>query len=344
MKQASRTHASQVSRINPVPDDPTAGLVGPDTLADLAEQIMATTGDQPTPATPPGRRTSTRRTSTRRTSTRRTSTRRTSTRRTGTRRARVRRRVLIGIPATAAIAAAAVAVTVIAHPGQKVGPVTVGPPSAQALSFTRDGRYIDVIVRNPGADEATYRTEFAAHHMHITLTLVPVPKDMAGTLVYMGTPNNGGGIIVITAKGRCTTGSGSNECPVGVKVPIDFHGRAQFTFGRAARPGEQYESTNSQTSPGEPLHGLRNGERVAAALAFLHSRHERVYQYRYLGPGGLCPGNLTGPVPAGWVVQMFVPWSSDQVLLWVGPTSGPKRNCSLGSAAVPRPSASPAGG
>jgi hypothetical protein len=78
--------------------------------------------------------------------------------------------------------------TSLGGPGQKVGPVDVGPPSAQAaaLSFTRDSGYLDVIVRDPVAGPARYRAEFAAHHLRITLQLVPVSPSLVGTVVYMG--------------------------------------------------------------------------------------------------------------------------------------------------------------
>lgn len=331
MNQASRTRASQISHINPVPDTRAASLISQDTFADLAELIMATDLDQPAAA---GKHAGAGHS---------------GTGRAGSGRTQVRRRLLVGIPATAVIAAAAVAVTVIAKPGQKVGPVSIGPAKAQALSFTRDGRYIDVIVRNPVADEATYLAEFAAHHMHITLSLVAVPKDMTGQLVYMGTPNNGGGITPITAKGKCLT-DGGGQCPVGVRVPVDFHGQAEFTFGRPARPGEQYESTDQQDAPGEPLHGLNYiGKTVAVAIPMLHSRHENVYQFRYMSAGsGLC-GMLPKHIPGDYVVYMSVPWAQNEILLWVGPAAGGSghhcgtMNSTRPGSAAPVPSASPTG-
>lgn len=314
MKQASRIQMSQVSCINPVSDAQAVRLVSPDTFADLAEQIMATPQDE---AAGRGR--------------------------AGPGRNRTRRRLLIGIPATAAIAVAALVATVLIRPGEKVGPVTVGPPSAQALSFSRAGRYIDVIVRNPVADPAVYRAEFAAHHLHITLALVPVSPSLVGTLVYIGTPSGGAGITPITAKGRCWTGGGGNECPVGVKVPVGFQGQADLTFGRAARPGEQYESTGSATSPGEAMHGLHyQGRTVAAVLAMLRRRHVTVPQYRG-EPGRFCAA-VPRPVPPTWLVYDADPWAAGQVLLWVAPAGASGHRCPGGSAPAPNPSASPTGG
>jgi hypothetical protein len=319
MKQASRAQMNQVRRLNPVSDEQAAGLVSPDTFADLAERITATPRDDATGAG-----------------------------RTRASRSRTRRRLLIGIPATAAIVAAALVATVLARPGQKVGPVTVGPASAQALSFTRSGRYIDVIVRNPVADESVYRAEFAAHHLNITLTLVPVSPSLVGTVIYVGTSQNASQIGTITAKGRCWTGGGGNECPVGVRVPIGFHGRAQVTFGRAARPGEQYESTGLVTARGEAMHGLDyQGRTVAAVLAMLRARHVTVPQYRPQ-PGEAC-AKLPHHIPSSWVVYDADPWAPGQVLLWVGPASGiTGQDCghsgTTTKVGTPAPTASPAGG
>ena len=317
MKHAARIQMSQLSRINPVSDAQAARLASPDTFADLAEQIMATPQDE---AAGRGR--------------------------AGAGPARTRRRLLIAIPATAAIVVAALAATVLVRPGQKVGPVTVGPASARALSFTKVGRYIDVTVRNPVADESVYRAEFAAHHLHITLTLVPVSPSLVGTLVYAGTPSGGGGIIPIAAKGRCWTGGGGNECPVGVKVPVGFRGQAVLTFGRAARPGEQYESTGLVTARGEAMHGLHyQGRTVAAVLAMLRRRHVTVPQYRP-EPSRFC-GTVPRPVPPAWIVYDADPWAAGQVLLWVAPAGASGHHCPGGTAPglrtpAPAPSASPA--
>jgi hypothetical protein len=324
MKQATRLQMNQVSAINPVPDARAAGLVSRDTFADLAEQIMATSQDEAAGAGRP----------------------RTGRARAG--RVGTRRRLLVGIPVTAAIVAAALAATVLVRPGQKVGPITVGPASAQALSFARDGRYIDITVRNPVADASVYRAEFAAHHLHVTLRMVPASPSLVGTLVYMDASENAAQITTITAKGRCWTGGGGNQCPVGVRIPIGFRGRADFTFGRAARPGEQYETTGSVTAPGEAMHGLHyQGQTVAAVLTMLHGRHVTVPQYR-ADPGRFCHP-LPRRVPSSWIVYDADPWAAGQILLWVAPASARGQHCAGGSAPgvrapAPKPSASPTGG
>jgi hypothetical protein len=236
---------SQISRICPVTDAEAERMVRPATLADLAERITATQD------LPDGRV-------------------------TAPRLAAKRRGWLIGIPLAAGLAAAVVVLTGLIPgrlpaPGHRTRPAagseSTGPVSAQALSFITSDGSITVIVRDPLADSARYRAEFAAHHLNITLKLVPASPSLVGTVVYTG-ESGGADITPITARGRCYTGGGGSACPVGVRIPADFRGQAELVFGRAARPGELYESTAPATAPGEVMHGLRfQGLTVARVLA-----------------------------------------------------------------------------
>jgi hypothetical protein len=305
---------NDISRIAPITDTEAARLVSPGTRADLAGQIMSASRVAAVPSTAPPRRRP------------------------------ARRRWLIGIAAAAAAAVAALVATSLASPGQQIGPVSIGPPRAQALSFTRQGGYLDVVVTNPLAAPATYRAEFAAHHLNMTLNLVPVSPSLVGTLVYMG--DGGPGITTITSQGRCWTGGGGSACPVGVRIPLNFHGSASFTFGRAARPGEQYESTGLVTAPGEVMHGLNyRGRTVPAVLAMLRTRHVSVPQYRYQSATGTPCGSMPPhPIPATWRVYDADPWAPQQVLLWVGPPAGaPTPHCASSGNHAPSPVASPTG-
>ena len=281
-----------MSQISPVSDAEAARLVRPSTVAALGEEIMRSAvpppGDRPVPAPAPVRG-----------------------RRAGG--GRLRKRLLIGVPVAAALAVAGLIATSVGAPGQHVGPVAVGPPKAQAaaLSFTRHGHYIRVIVRNPVADPERYRAEFAQYHLNITLRLVPASPSIVGTVVY----GSGTGIEPITAVGKCFTGGGGNACPVGVMVPINFRGTAVLVFGRAARPGEQYESAGQATSPGEAMHGLHYvGKTVATVLAILARRGVTVPQWR-VQRNGQCYTESLRSVPGNWVVYDAVPWAPGQVLL-----------------------------
>jgi hypothetical protein len=239
---------SQISRICPVTDAEAERIVRPATFADLGGRITASpaatadgTPGRPYPAAG----------------------------------SRARRRWLIGAPLAAGLAVVVLLVTWLASPAQRVGPVRVGPQVAQALSFTTSGRYITVIVRNPLADPTRYRAEFAAHHLDITLTL----------------------------------------------VPAGFRGQAQLAFGRAARPGERYETTAPATAPGEVMHGMRfQGDTVSQVLAMLRERDVTVPVFNYARQG--YARNLSH-VPGSWYVYDAAPWASQQVMLFVGPTKTP---------------------
>jgi hypothetical protein len=295
-----------VARISPLSDAEAGRLAGPGTLADLGSQITSIPA-----ASGPGR--------------------------PRIHRAAARRRLLIGVPVAAALAIAALAVTSLASPSQKVGPVAVGPAKADAavLSITRHGRYLEVIVRNPLADARKYRAEFARYGLDISLRLVPASPSLVGTLVYFaGSP----AIKPVSAVGKCWTGGAGNVCPVGVRVPLDFNGHADLVFGRAARPGEPYETTGSPTAAGEAMHGLTyDGKTVAQVLAMLQRRHVTVQSYRV--STSPCFTAVRRSVPGSWHVYSAVPWASGQVLLWASKTwpLSALSTCTSGAQPAPAP-------
>ena len=225
-----------------------------------------------------------------------------------------RRLVLAAGLAVAAAAVAAGATLVSVR-----GPASVRPPTveaAAALSFTRHGGYIDVLVRNPVADPKFYQEDFQAHGLHIRLYLLPVSPSLVGTVVFIDTLGPGGdSITTITAKGRCWTGGGGNQCPVGLRVPIGYRGQAAFTFGRAARPGELYESTAPADAPGEVMHGLKFRDKtVPVVLAMLRRRHVTARLRNFYTAQILNAGDLRGT----WYVYNADPWAPQQVTLYIG--------------------------
>jgi len=303
-----------VTRICPVSDAEAAGLAGAATLADLARQITDSppvTGTGRAAVWPDGR---------------------SGTGRYAGRRS-TRHRLLIGIPVAAALALAGLVVTSAGKPGEKVGPVSFGPASARAavLSVTRHGGYLRVIVTNPLADAKQFRAEFARYGLDISLTLVPASPSLVGTLVFT---ESGPSITPITAVGRCYSGGGGSACPVGVEVPLGYKGYAQLTFGRAARPGERYETTAPANAPGEAMHGLNfAGKTVAQVLAMLAARHVTAAQYLV---NVRCQNVLRASAPASWFVSNADPWAPGEVVLWVSKT-WPDRRASCATTPPPAP-------
>ena len=291
-----------VTHISPVSDADVPRLAGSQTLADLGRHITSTPA-----AGAPG-----------------------SARR---RRSRARTRLVVGVPVAAALAVGGLIVTALGAPGQRVGPVSVGAAPAQAavLTVTKHGGYLDVIVKNPLADSRKFRAEFAKYGLNISLTLVPASPSLVGTLVY-----SDGSVAIkpITAVGRCYTGGGGAACPVGVRVPLNFSGHADLTFGRAARPGERYETTAAANAPGELLHGLTYaGQTVRAVLAMLAARHVAVPHYLV---SLNCENVGRATAPGDWYVTDADPWAPGAVQLWVS-KSWPAKLCTSG----PQPGPSP---
>ncbi len=293
---------NQVTQIIPVTDDEAARMVRPETMARLAMAITAMPVDVPAAA-------------------------RHRTR--DERRARtVKRGLLAGIPLAAAAAAAAVAVAMSGSPAspasaRQADPARTqqtGPAQVQALSFiTTKGGGITVIVRNPLADPAVYRAEFAQHHLNVTLELRPVSPSLVGSVVYMDESAGAPAIDPITKQGACFTPGGGSDCPIGVTIPAGFHGQADIEFGRAARPGERYVSTGSAFTPGEAMHGMSiKGKRVAQVVAELQARHVTVADFNQ--PVNGISKNVH-KVPGNWYVYDAVPWAPGQVMLFVGPTA-----------------------
>ena len=245
------------------------------------------------------------------------------------------RRWLIAVPVAAAVGLGLFVASSLSGPGDRVGPLGVGTAKA-ALAFTRHGRYIDVIVRDPVADPAKYRAEFEAHGLDITLKLVPVSPSLVGTVVFI---DGGSAFKPITAKGRCFTGGGGDVCPVGVRVPVNFRGPASLVFGRAARPGERYESTTSATAPGEVLHGLQiSGRTVAAVLKMLKTRNVTAPVFHVTTANGMGEIWPASRVPGSWYVYSADPWAPGQVLLWVSRT---RSQHAPGNPGTPEPSPGP---
>jgi len=276
-----------IRKVAPVSDEEAATMVSPLTRADLAERIMATTAEEAPHAVRP-------------------------------RRARAGR-LLLSVAVVGATATAAVVALSSADPGQKIGPVQVGPPSAQAapLSFKREGEYLIVTVQNPVADPARYQQEFAERGLNVRLSMAPSSPQKAGSLIFMEEDGTGG-VDVITAEGAC----GPYACAVGVKIPVSYRGHLSVVFGRVALPGEQYD-TGPGDVPGEGV-GLSDveGRTVADVLAEAARRNITRIEYRYEEDGSDQPypnGIPADKVEQDWYVHNALAGSDGQVIMFVGP-------------------------
>jgi hypothetical protein len=236
-------------------------------------------------------------------------------------RPRRRWRWSFGLPLVVA-GACATAAAVVVLPGAPIGKAPGGDPSTSvgpgtftanpvaALSFTRREDYIEVKIKDPVADPARYRREFAAHGLRIRLSLVPASPSVAGHVVM-----SEGEEIKPIHSDHCYSMGGGDTCAIGLRVPIGFKGEAAIVIGRAARPGEPYASTNSAFTPGEALHCLDiRGLPLDAALAKISTRKVKAAVFNH--DTGLSYGRDKLP-PGPWYATDAVPWAPGELMLFV---------------------------
>lgn len=223
--------------------------------------------------------------------------------------------------AVGALLIAVIAVITLAASGSRIGPVHVGAQPAQALSFTRRGGQLTVIVRNPLASPATFQRELTDHHLHIHLQLIKGSPSIVGTVAYIGENSDRGAVQVIQAKGRCRISATRDYCPVGVRVPAGYRGSMSLGFVVPTPAGTPYETSGSATAPGEALHGLHyRGLTVSQVLAILRRRHVHVQSYRHTTHHGRTADTHLLPsaqVPHTWRVYQAIPYAPHEVILFV---------------------------
>ena len=239
-------------------------------------------------------------------------------------RRRSRRRWAVILPVAAMASVAATAVVAIATDTGS-SPAHHAGVQLAALSFSSEGEYLVVKVKDPFADPARYRKEFAARGLDVDLKMVPASPSIVGTLI---TDEGDDRIKMITAKGRCTPGGGGS-CPVGVKIPANYTGHAMVAFGRPARPGEDYDTSAPITAPGEMLHGVDVSHRTVAQLrSLLAKRHIAIAEYHWENDpnakhdafGGVQVRELrTDQVPGSWHVLGVDSHAENSVIVTVDP-------------------------
>lgn len=229
-------------------------------------------------------------------------------------RVRARRRpMIIGAVAATAIATAGVAgvIALTGHPG-KGESVRL----AAAVEITRRTTYYEARIVDPRADEKRFKAAFAKHGLDIEVRLLPVSPHIVGTIVFeeeseraQQSEREGAGIKMIDDP-ACRTASGAN-CPIGLRIPLNFKGHAGITIGRKAEPGEPYASTSPKDAP----RGL-GGLTVAQAEAALARKGLRVGRYNVYWPqwGTSMPRSR---ISSQWKVSGSDPYSPGTVLLAV---------------------------
>jgi hypothetical protein len=217
----------------------------------------------------------------------------------------------------------AAAVLATRDPGRPGSAVVPGPPEsvvptprsvqAAALSFVHHGGYLTVKVKDPIADPARYRKEFAAHGLNVDLKLEPTSPRQTGSVIFEEGPAK-----IVTAPGHC----GTKTCDIGIKIPLGYKGFVRVVFGRTALPGEHY-NTGPGDTPGEGV-GLSNvkNRTVADVLAEAKRKHIGDISYRYEDHGSDKPysnGLPADKVQSDWYVHDAVAGDGDEVIIFVGP-------------------------
>ncbi|WP_242908061.1 hypothetical protein [Actinomadura terrae] len=238
------------------------------------------------------------------------------------------RRWTIGLPvalgAACAVAVTALVVQPTEHAPKRPASSQSGraggfdPQPVAALSFTKRKGYIEVRIKDPLADPQRYAKEFAAHGMHVNLTLVPASPSLVGSIVMQGDDGEGTDTrkILPIEEGRCVSGGGGDgKCLRGLRIPIGYRDNADVSFGREARPGEQYSSTASAFAPGEALHCFDvRGLTVEQADQRLKQRKVTATMFRWEA-NGYGYSEPRAKLPGNWYVTNADPWAPGQVVL-----------------------------
>lgn len=230
---------------------------------------------------------------------------------------RRRRPIMAGV-AVAAAAALAIAIAVSDRQGGAgTPPTSAGQPSKGApgasvelVAFSKSGANVVARITDPFAAASQLDAAFHSHGIDISVQVLPVSPSLIGSIVYVGSPASVD--IAPIHAGKCL--AGGTQCTVGLVIPAGFHGPADVTVGRAARPGERYASADDSFGPGEALHcsGILNNP-VSEATPALKSRG--------LSPEwrieGVSPSHDVKNPPANYYVADGTPISSNTVMLWV---------------------------
>jgi hypothetical protein len=234
------------------------------------------------------------------------------------RRTPVRPRLVLAAACTLLIGGV-VAATVINRPGQDL---------PQALSVTDQGDWLTVRVIDENADPEAYNQQFKKLGLNIKVKMVPVAPSAVGkyaTFQYnVGSDGNKLGLLKPGENCPATLNASDPGCQYGVEVGKRFKGKAEIMFGRAARPGEQYQYMPGESNlAGEELAGLKyKNKRVAEVQKLIAARGVTIGGYlnsKTEMVDGVNTAKDVDPAPGDWYVHEVWPRSPGVVELWIGP-------------------------
>lgn len=177
-----------------------------------------------------------------------------------------RRSLAAAAAAAAALLGAAGGLLATRGPAAPARPGRLG--AVRLVDFTRTNGKIVARITDPRAASSELDAVFHQHGLDISVRVVPVSPSLVGSIVAL---YESAGTSPITSMQHRPCLKGGTHCWVGLVVPADFNGAAKVFVGRAAEPGEVYDSSTSPFAPGEVLHchGQLLGEQVDVAAPVL---------------------------------------------------------------------------
>jgi len=229
----------------------------------------------------------------------------------------VRRRRIRVVAVAAAAALVVAAVVTVSQRGTPSTPTKLAQsthhntlPDMSLVDFsTQSNGDIVAHITDPDAAASQLEAVFAAHHLDISVTVLPVSPSLVGTIVYDGLYD-----FQPIHAGLCL-GGGDYQCTVGFVIPANFTGHADVGVGRAANPGEAYASADSPFGAGEALHCAGVLNQPVSVAAPIVAAKGLTAEWRVGGSST----NLS-TAPAGDYVVDGIPISSTTVMLMVEPT------------------------
>ncbi|MCG5217605.1 hypothetical protein [Streptosporangium sp. KLBMP 9127] len=184
-----------------------------------------------------------------------------------------------------------------------------------AIELERDGDEYVARIKDPFADHRRYTEAFSAVGIKMDIRLVPVSPSAVGKMTQIGSSGGSPGRPQPLSGGsECEDGE-TTDCPIVVRLSVDYSAHGWIKIGRAARPGESYQNAGSAARKGEALEGVavREGRKVSEILPEAGERGLAViYSVVRVTPPGKAGEAGGGPGPSGAALS-FEPISADKV-------------------------------